>query len=56
MISEIPDKLDPTYLTKMNPPVGAAAEVARAVNKIIDYLHAIDTKIASLPDFSKPIE
>ncbi len=43
-MAEIPEKIDISYISKINPPVAAAAEVARQFNKLVDYLKSIEPK------------
>lgn len=54
-MAEIPDKIDLNYIAKINPSAAAAAEVARQVNRIIDYLKANEQKLLALPDFNSPV-
>jgi hypothetical protein len=54
-MAEIPEKIDLNYIAKINPPTAAAAEVARQVNKIIDYLKSMEPKLMALPDFNNPV-
>jgi len=54
-MAEIPEKIDISYISKINPPVAAAAEVARQFNKLVDYLKSIEPKLLALPDFNNPV-
>lgn len=53
---ELPDLIDPNYITRINPPSAGAAEVARVINKIIQYLKDIDPALATLKTISKPMD
>lgn len=52
-MAELPEKIDLTYITKINPASQGAAEVARAVNKLIEYLQE---RGPALDAFIKPMD
>lgn len=55
-MTELPDKIDIQYVTKMNPASQGAAAVATVINTILDYLRERESLFDALKAFAKPID
>jgi hypothetical protein len=55
-MTDLPDKIDLTYILRINPPSAAASDVARTLNKLIDYLREREHLFTSLQAFAKPVD